>query len=1125
MKKKRRKINSKLLLILLILGISVGFALLTAVLNINGIGRINRATWNIHWENVEVKEGSVTATTPAEIVDADRTIVEYSIVLEKPGDFYEFTVDAKNDGDIDGMITNISNELLDDNEDAISPLPSFLIYTVTYSDGKEIEENHLLKANRSEKYKVVVKFNPSITEDELPGEDQTLNFRFSVTYQQSDTNGRIRDAICDASIYDDGDLTESRYLDKCEDYIDDSIYTYTEDDDHNLTITGFKDGYSVAQVKNAVRDLKASKLNNTEELKIRKVDNKVISFKDGIWAIPSRINDKKVTSISGDAFNKKGINAVLVLPPTIKTIENGLYTYDSEISEYITYGAFANNNITGVALNPTITKTGDYSFYKTKLTSLRVPGSVKAIDPASFSDISTLRSLVLEKGVEEVGSGTFNNCTALENVDFPNTLTTVSAGGFNNAGIKKLDLPDSLVNLNGGSFYTKSLEEIYTGNGLTRIGGGYFDLTNVKKMVVGDSVTEINSAGSAPKLENLSLGKSVQTISSGSFSGCKLKTLILPDSVQTVSYGAFSGCNDIEYLNTGNGLRDIENGTFYLPNVKKFVVGNSVTRIGSVGCTPYLEDLQLGNSVELITDGAFCNLPMYTIDFPESMKVITNGTFAGSKLNRLTLPDSMERVDNGAFMNSQIWYLDTGNGLTEVSSSALGGNPFEYVIFGDSIENINSSPFNGCSALTTVKFGKNVKYIGDGAFSGTNLSEVDLSNTKVETLGNGLFSNSNVSTVKLRNGITSIANSTFENNNITSITIPSSVTSIGGSAFKDNNISTLKLGGGVTSIGASAFANNNISGSFEFPSSVKRIGDEAFANNSITSISLPDDLEYLSGFNDNNIQYLNLPYNLTEIGKLAFFRNNISSVRIPSSVEKIGQEAFSSCKLTSLYFDNYGELTDIGPSAFTYNQLTRISIPSSVQNIGTGAFTSNRVTGDSAFIYKRENGVVDNTVLDSYAGYGGNVTLPSTVTKIGKSAFYATFITGISNWDQVTEIGEAAFGNTSLSSVNIPSGVTELPAHVFFASRATSVNLNNVQSIGYCAFYSCNLSSVTIPSSVTYIEQAAFFKSSSSNSNLTTITNNTGRSFDWINIVNAGHGDPFETGTVTNDAGDVTITN
>ncbi|MBR1718694.1 MAG: hypothetical protein IJ715_05440 [Bacilli bacterium] len=172
-----------MVLIILLLSISLGYALLSTNLNIVGTTVVKDNKWDIYFDNVQVKSGSVTASTPA--IDTAKTTVSYSVNLNLPGDYFEFTVDAKNAGTIDGMISAVSSKL---NSTEITTLPNYLEYSVSYSDGVAIQNNHLLEAGKTETYKVRVGYKKDISATDLPSTEQTLNLTFSVTYVQADDN-------------------------------------------------------------------------------------------------------------------------------------------------------------------------------------------------------------------------------------------------------------------------------------------------------------------------------------------------------------------------------------------------------------------------------------------------------------------------------------------------------------------------------------------------------------------------------------------------------------------------------------------------------------------------------------------------------------------------------------------------------------------------------------------------------------------------------------------------------------------------------------------------------------------------------------------------------------------------
>ncbi len=174
------KDNIKIILILLVVCLGIGYSYLNTELNINGTANINSANWSVYWNNVQVESGSVTAPTPT--IDSDKTTVSYTVTLAQPGDYYEFTVDAVNGGSIDAMIDTMDSKL---NGATITTLPNYLNYTVTYSDGVELEPNHQLLHNTTETYKIRIEYRTDINANQLPSTNQALTLQFAITYRQA----------------------------------------------------------------------------------------------------------------------------------------------------------------------------------------------------------------------------------------------------------------------------------------------------------------------------------------------------------------------------------------------------------------------------------------------------------------------------------------------------------------------------------------------------------------------------------------------------------------------------------------------------------------------------------------------------------------------------------------------------------------------------------------------------------------------------------------------------------------------------------------------------------------------------------------------------------------------------
>ena len=59
-KYNKRRYRTLIMIIILLLCMSIGYSYLLTTLNIEGTSNIKANTWDVHWENVSVKSGSVT---------------------------------------------------------------------------------------------------------------------------------------------------------------------------------------------------------------------------------------------------------------------------------------------------------------------------------------------------------------------------------------------------------------------------------------------------------------------------------------------------------------------------------------------------------------------------------------------------------------------------------------------------------------------------------------------------------------------------------------------------------------------------------------------------------------------------------------------------------------------------------------------------------------------------------------------------------------------------------------------------------------------------------------------------------------------------------------------------------
>ena len=202
MKNKKKK-NRILLLFLILTGISIGFAALTANLKINGSTTIAKNTWNIYWDNIANESGvtpNETTTINSDENSVPASLVLFNVTFDKPGDFYEFEVDAVNAGTLDAEVVSIEKKYNDtvipEVEDPLDPvLPKYFKYTIKYADGNEINLGDRLAKRTSatvftrKTYKVRVEYDKEqVTNEDINNQIGTVNhtFAFKVQYGQAD---------------------------------------------------------------------------------------------------------------------------------------------------------------------------------------------------------------------------------------------------------------------------------------------------------------------------------------------------------------------------------------------------------------------------------------------------------------------------------------------------------------------------------------------------------------------------------------------------------------------------------------------------------------------------------------------------------------------------------------------------------------------------------------------------------------------------------------------------------------------------------------------------------------------------------------------------------------------------
>jgi hypothetical protein len=288
----------------------------------------------------------------------------------------------------------------------------------------------------------------------------------------------------------------------------------------------------------------------------------------------------------------------------------------------------------------------------------------------------------------------------------------------------------------------------------------------------------------------------------------------------------------------------------------------------------------------------------------------------------------------------------------------------------------------------------------------------------------------------------------------------------------------------------------NCSGELILSNKARSIGAQAFMNSKINSISIPNsvtEFEYLSFFGASDLQTINIPSSVINIGEIAFIYSKISSFivdpdnQVYSSVDGVLYNKDKTKLIAFPVTKTFGNwsiptgVTELSPSAFGFVQtltslvipegvktlganllrgsqnLSKISIPSTVTEFDTNIFDnatskfSEISVAASNPSYSTVDGVLYNKDLTTLLKFPPQKNIqtfvvPSTVRVIGKEAFSGNSgLKTLSLGNNVTTIETGAFqGMSSLKVLNITASVTSIVVQNLFGyTMPSAINISS----------------------------------------------------------------------------------
>ena len=193
------------LFLMLIAGVSLGYAYLSTTLTINGHTKIAKAKWDIRFTNPQtLRTGSTVEAIDTDggdygiRIDNDAaTDASWNLTLKQPGDKYVFSIDVENKGTIDGKLDEITADTLATLSTKYGNDLTKVFdyqYTVVTADTNETAVTarntigNVLKSG--EKFRIIftLEFKEDIQASDLetiPTDGYTLAMKYQLKYSQS----------------------------------------------------------------------------------------------------------------------------------------------------------------------------------------------------------------------------------------------------------------------------------------------------------------------------------------------------------------------------------------------------------------------------------------------------------------------------------------------------------------------------------------------------------------------------------------------------------------------------------------------------------------------------------------------------------------------------------------------------------------------------------------------------------------------------------------------------------------------------------------------------------------------------------------------------------------------------
>jgi len=636
-----------------------------------------------------------------------------------------------------------------------------------------------------------------------------------------------------------------------------------------------------------------------------------------------------------------------------------------------------------IILNEGVESIGSSSFSScTNLSSITLPSTLKTIENNAFYSCENLSEIELPKGLETIGSYAFCNCFALTSIEIPKDVEELGEAMFANCNnLESAKIPFIGNNKNDTSSRIGFLFGWWSNSGVgdkfkkveitnsQTIRSETFSWSNIEEVVIGDVTEKIEySAFYNSKLKKITFGKNVSSIGESCFSECRfLEEIIIPEKVTTIQSNTFYLCEQLKNVTLPENLVTINSYSFYnCRKLEKIVLNKQIMEIGDWAFEGCTSLIEVYNlSDHLMNEWLYPGSPNYGHVAYNALEVFT------------TLNKHLTKYTYEGFRfakKDDIWHL--------------------------------------------------IDYIGEDK-NVVMPEKIEIENDVIQNyeIKKKLFANTDIESVEIAEGIKYLPEGMFDYcEQLRKVKLPSTLTGISYNAF----------------YGCRRLYEIYNYSDFEF---TKGSQDYGYIAESALVIRKDDDTP-LERCEQDNLEFYYDPISseddtwLVSCNNAGYYDNLV----LPNEVI-IGEKTIKAYMIHSHAFDGINA--------------SKITVSSSVKNIEQQGFQYAWVEE----IYFNENLYIENIEPRAFDNTGIRII-------------------NLENLKNLKEISDYAFSwSSNLESIVIPEGVTSIGREAFYyCSNLKEITLpSTLETISTYAFYNCNgLSSITLPENLSFIDYWAF---------------------------------------------------